>query len=265
MSEKSTAKPYRLGIALSGGGARGFAHVGALRAIEEAGLKPDVIAGVSAGSVVAVLYSAGVPFHKMMKLFSQARFRDFCELKIRGGGFFKIDKFKRHIKKAIPEIDNIEDLPIPTFIGATDFDHGVPVAFDHGPILERMAASCSIPIIFQPVEIDGVRYVDGGVLHNIPAWILRDKCETLIGINCSPLDNRRTKNSIIEVGIRAYNLMLKGNVREDMGLCDIPIEIPEMVDYKTFDLKAINNVYLRGYTATRHALQKAGLMDKRKK
>lgn len=263
MSDSTSQKPYRLGIALSGGGARGFAHVGALKALSEAGIKPDVLAGVSAGSVVAVLYSAGLPFSKILKLFSQARFRDFCEFKIKGGGLFRIDKFKRHIAKAIPDFKNLEDLPIPTYIGATDFDNGVPVAFENGPIMERMVASCSIPIIFQPVTIDGVRYVDGGVLHNIPAWILRDKCEKLIGINCSPLDNRKTKNSIFEVGMRAYSLMLKGNVADDMALCDMQIEIPEMVDYKTFDLKAINTAYLRGYTTTRQILKEHGYLMSR--
>lgn len=263
MSEDKPTKPYRIGIALSGGGARGFAHVGALKAISEAGITPDVIAGVSAGSVVAVLYSAGMPFNKMMKIFSHAKFRNFCDFKLRGGGLFRIDKFQKHIRKAIPGFDNIEQLPIPTYICATDLDNGIPVAFSQGNIFERMVASCSIPILFQPVEIDGIRYVDGGVLHNVPSWILRDKCDFLIGINCSPLDNRPTKNSIFDVGIRTYNLMLKGNVKDDMDICDLAIEIPDMVDYKTFDLKAIDNVYLRGYTATRFALQQAGIMPKR--
>lgn len=265
MSVETTNRPYRIGIALSGGGARGFAHVGALKAITEAGIKPDVIAGVSAGSVVAVLYAAGLPFHRMMKIFSRSKFRDFCEFKLRGGGLFRIDKFKNHIRKAIPGYENIQDLPIPTYICATDLDNGREVAFTEGDIFERMIASCSIPLIFQPVEIGGVRYVDGGVMHNVPSWAIRDKCDILIGINCSPLDNRKVKNSIFDIGIRTYNLMLKGNVKDDMSLCDIAVEIPDMVDYKTFDLKAIDNVYLRGYTATRHALQQAGLLKTRRK
>lgn len=264
MSEELSQKPKRVGIALSGGGARGFAHVGALKAISEAGIVPDVIAGVSAGSVVAVMYAAGLPFHKMMKIFSRAKFRDFCQFKMRGGGLFRIDRFKDHIRKAIPAYERIEQLPIPTYICATDLDNGTPKAFDSGEIFERMIASCSIPMLFQPVEIDGVRYVDGGVLHNVPSWVLRDKCDILIGINCSPLDNRSTKSSIFDIGIRTYNLMLKGNVKDDMELCDLAIEIPDMVDYKTFDLKDINNVYLRGYTATRHALKQAGLMKPRR-
>lgn len=259
MSAESNQKPYRLGVALSGGGAKGFAHVGALRALEEAGLRPDVIAGVSAGAVVAVLYSAGLSDREMLRMFQKAKFRDFCEIKFRGG-LFKIDKFKSHLRKAIPGFRNIEDLPIPTYIGATDLDNGTAVEFHEGDIFERVAASCSVPILFNPTVIDGTRYVDGGVMHNVPTWILRDKCRCLIAVNCSPLpDNRPGRNSILEVGLRTYHLMLKGNVKDDMALCDIAVEIPEMAGYRTFDLKEINNVYLRGYTAARQALQKAGL------
>ncbi|MDE7396754.1 MAG: patatin-like phospholipase family protein, partial [Muribaculum sp.] len=87
-------RPYRLGVALSGGGARGFAHAGALKAIEEAGLKPDVIAGVSAGSVVAVLYAAGVSPDNILRLFSERGFSDFATIKPGAGGLFRADKFK---------------------------------------------------------------------------------------------------------------------------------------------------------------------------
>ncbi len=251
----NTQKPYRLGVALSGGGARGFAHVGALKAIEEAGLKPDVIAGVSAGSVVAILYAAGVPLDNIVKLFANLKFRDFCELNVRGGGFFKFDKFRAHIRRAIGDkYRRLEDLNIPVYIGTTDFDNGVPVAFNEGPIFDIMAASCSIPIVFHPVVIDGVRYVDGGVLRNMPSWIIRDNCDKLIGVNCSPLDNRRTKNSIFEIGLRTYNLMAKSNQAADMAICDLAVSIPEIASYKVFNLKQINQVYIRGYAATKKLL-----------
>lgn len=252
-------KRFKLGVALSGGGARGFAHVGALKAIEEAGLKPDVIAGVSAGSVVAILYAAGVPLDRIVKLFADVKFKDLCELTVKGGGIFKIDRFKKLVKQAIGDFENLEDLKIPVYIGATDLDNGIPVEFHSGSIFDAMVASCSIPILFKPVVIDGVRYVDGGVLRNMPSWIIRDKCENLIGVNCSPLVNRRTKNSLFEVGVRTYNLMAKANQREDMALCDLAIEIPEIAAYKVFNLKEINQVYIRGYASTRKLLKERNL------
>lgn len=93
--------PYRLGVALSGGGARGFAHVGALKALEEAGMKPDVIAGVSAGAVAAVMYAAGVPLDEMLSLFTSTKFTDFARPSlIHGDGMFSLMRFKQFIEEA---------------------------------------------------------------------------------------------------------------------------------------------------------------------
>lgn len=256
MPEMSTSpKPYRLGIALSGGGARGFAHIGALKAIEEAGLKPDVIAGVSAGAVAGVLYAAGVPLDKITPLFSKTKFSDFCKLSIRdGGGLFKLTGLKKFMVK-VTGVENLEDLRIPTYLGVTDFDNGVPTEFHEGPLGDRVAASCSIPIVFQPVRIDGVNYVDGGVLRNLPAWIIRDKCEKLIGINVSPLTNYRYKRSMMDVAMRSYNLMAKSNQESDMRICDLVIKTPEIASYQVFNLKDIKKVYLSGYAAAHKAIK----------
>ena len=253
------SRPHRLGVALSGGGARGFAHAGALLAIEEAGLKPDIIAGVSAGSVIAVLYAAGVQPKRMVELFLQGGFTDFAELNFGGGGLFRIERFKRFILRAIGGEKNLEDLRIPTYIGVTDLDNGVPAEFHTGPLGDRMIASCSIPIVFRPVTIDGVQYVDGGVLRNHPAWIIRDKCDLLIGVNVSPLREAPSTNSILNVAMRTYNLMAKANQSIDMAMCDISIQTPELTHYKVFNLKDIKKVFLSGYIHTRRALRKAGL------
>ncbi len=258
-AQSSGPKPYKLGLALSGGGARGFAHAGALMAIEEAGLKPDVIAGVSAGSVIAVLYAAGVTPLRMADIFARTGFRDFAELSLGAGGLFKIEKFKEFILRSLGDYRRLEELPIPTYLGATDFDHGLPVAFSEGEIGPAMMASCSIPIVFQPVEIDGVKYVDGGVLRNHPAWILRDKCELLIGVNVSPLKKAPRYKSIIEVALRTYNIMAKANQAVDMALCDISVQTPEIADCAVFDLKNIKRIFLSGYIHTRAALIEAGM------
>ena len=246
---------YRLGIALSGGGARGFAHIGALKALTEAGYKPDVIAGVSAGSVAAVLYSAGVPCDEIMNFFASAKFSDFCTFSIRNGeGVFSLAKFKKFIEKKCG-FSRLEDLPIPTYVGATDLDRGIPAEFHTGPLGERVMASCSIPVVFRPVKIDGVNYVDGGVLRNLPAWTIRDKCERLIGINCSPLTSFKYKKSFFEIAMRTYNLMAKANQLEDMKLCDHVIITPDLANYQVFNLKDINKVFLSGYAAAHRAIK----------
>lgn len=250
---------YRLGVALSGGGARGFAHAGALLALEHAGLRPDVIAGVSAGSVVAVMYAAGVEPIAIAQHFATSGVRDFTELALGSGGLVSIDKFGDHVLSALGGITRIEELRIPTYIGATDLDAGKPVVFSGGEIKPRMLASCSIPIVFRPVEIDGVNYVDGGVLRNHPAWLIRDKCRVLIGVNVSPLIPEGEYKSIVRVALRTYNLMSKANQDQDMAMCDISIQTPEIADMAPFDLKHIKDAFMSGYIQTRKALIDAGL------
>ena len=256
LSEDDRPKPpYRLGVALSGGGARGFAHVGALKALEEAGMKPDVIAGVSAGSVAAVLYAAGVPLDEMLSLFTSTKFSDFARPSmIHGEGMFSLERFKQFIEDATG-VDRLENLKIPTYVGVTDLDHGEPAEFHEGPLGERVMASCSIPIVFPPVEIDGIHYVDGGVLRNLPAWIIRDKCEKLIGINVSPLRTFEYKKSFFDIGMRTYNLMTKANQQQDMDVCDHVIITPELIHYQVFNLKDIHKAYLSGYAAAHRAIR----------
>lgn len=250
-------KPYRIGVALSGGGARGFAHAGALKALGELGVKPDIIAGVSAGSVVSVLYSSGMSPEAMVELFAGLKFSDLCSLGVPKDGFFKQDGFRRLIADNVA-VRNIEDLPIRTVICATDMDHGEAVAFESGAIAERVSASCSIPIVFKPVKIDGVRYIDGGVLHNLPAWAIRERCKYLIGLNCSSLPRKRYKDTLLDIAHASYNLAVKTNTRQDMALCDIAIEMPSLAEYKVFNLKEINRVFRQGYEITMGAMTAAG-------
>lgn len=256
---KSGGTSPRLGIALSGGGARGFAHAGALAAIEEAGHRPDILAGVSAGSIVATLYAAGLTPKQFLDIFSKESFTKLVDFRPHKGGFFSMAPFKKFLLKNLGQYKNLEDLPIPVYLGVTDFTNGIPDEFHTGAIADRVIASCSIPITFPPVIINGIEYVDGGVLRNHPAWIIRDKCDFLIGINVSPLSSKKKNDSFWSVAMRTYNLMAKANQRNDMSLCDINVATTEIAHYAPFDLRYINNVYMSGYLHTRKALRDAGL------
>ena len=252
---------YPLGVALSGGGARGVAHAGALKALEEAGLKPDIISGVSAGSVVAVLYAAGASPDAIKEMFRGVNFSDFTKLALGTGGLFSMEPFRRYISRALRRFSRIEDLPMPTYIGATNFDEGRPEVFTSGNLSMCVAASCSIPIVFPPVVINGVRYVDGGVLRNLPAWMIREKCHRLIGINVSPAGKAdRLANNIVANAIRAYTLLAKSNVVHDKELCDILVQTDSLVHHKVFDLKDINSIFKSGYLAMKAELDKHKLI-----
>lgn len=253
-------KPYRLGVCLSGGGARGFAHIGAMRALRELGLVPDIIAGVSAGSVVAAFYSAGLlnddGNDPLLNLFTDASFRDFAEMHVPRESFFSLNRFEAHLRRLIP-YRNIEDLPMKTVIGATDLDLGMKKAFTEGPLAERIVASCSIPIVFEPVTIDGHRYVDGGVLHNMPSWAIRHLCDRLIGINCSPMYRSTPAKNIIEIAQRSYALMSKHNVIPDLEICDIVVNLTEVADHQAFDLNSLSLLVEAGYLTTLRTLRSA--------
>lgn len=255
-------KPYRLGIALSGGGARGFAHAGALKALEEAGIKPDVVAGVSAGAVVAVMHGAGISPEQMVRLFSnhKAHFSDFTRLCLGSPGLFSPSRFRRYIMDAVAPVTDFEHLSIDTYIGVTNLTTGRPCEFHSGPLADVMMASCSIPIIFKPVKIGADLYVDGGDLHNMPSWIIAGKCDRLIGVNVSPVRELRRRPNLADVALRSYQLMSKSSVPEDMSLCDIKVEVEGLEPYSTFGLKAIDAIYKKGYMAMKRALDDYGAM-----
>lgn len=250
--------PYTVGLALSGGGARGFAHAGAIKAMLEVGLVPQVVAGVSAGSVVAVMHAAGIPSDEMLDMFAELKMTDLCEWKIPKEGFFSLDRFKTFLARHI-KYERIEQLPLPTIVCATNFETGRKVAFNRGPLVDCVAASCCIPIVFKPIRIGGERYVDGGVIANLPAWAIRDKCRFLVGVNCSPLTRGPVGDSLISIAMRSYELMAKNNALHDMEMCDMVIRTDDIARYKVFDLKGIEGVYRQGYEDTMRYFSSRGV------
>lgn len=246
-----------LGVAFSGGGARGFCHVGVMKAFSVFGIRPNVISGVSAGSIAAVLYAAGLTVEEITECFtSQHKFGDFTDFTIPKESFFKLNRFARLLESWLP-VKYLEELSLPTVVCATDFDHGKSVGWSKGEIVPRVVASCSIPIIFPPVKINGIHFVDGGVLRNLPAWAIRRYCKTLIGSNCSPLDHHyHYTGSITQLALRSYQLTTKANTLQDLQLCDIIIRPDHVANISTFDLSAIPKAIDLGYEAACRTLDR---------
>lgn len=247
---------HRVGIAFSGGGARGLSHIGVLLAMEKFGIKPDIISGVSAGSIAAVMYASGMNPLDMRQCFvDYNKFADFREWTVPKDGIFKLTKFAKLLSEWLP-VNRLEDLQIPTIVCATNIDRGTQVGWSKGEIVPRVIASCSIPIIFTPVTINGSHYIDGGVLHNLPAWAIRKHCDILYGSNCSPLkQDYKYKDSMIEIALRTYHLSSKANVLQDVRLCDYVITPGDMSGHKTFDLSMIDEAIRLGYDSTCRMLE----------
>lgn len=250
-------KDTTVGLALSGGGAKGFSHIGVLMAFERSGIKPDIMSGVSAGSIASVLYGAGLRPSDIIKCFTDAsKFADFTEWSIPKEGFMKLDRFGRLLEEWLP-VTHLEELQIPTVVCATDLDHGKSVGWSKGEIVPRVIASCSVPIVFNPKVINGVHYVDGGVLRNLPAWAIRPYCRTLYGSNCSPVrDYSPGSKTLIDIAYRSYHLMNKANVPQDIRLCDHVIQVSDISHVSIFDLTALQKGVTAGYEAAMRVLDR---------
>lgn len=249
-------KKYRIGLALSGGGAKGFAHIGALRLMEEYNIVPDVIAGTSAGSIAGVLFADGYSSAEIQEIFTGRELSEFARLKFPKDGLLDSERFRRFLEKHL-RARRFEELKIPLVVVATDLDNGRSHEFRKGPIADAVAASCSIPVVFSPVEIDGVHYVDGGVFRNFPVSVIRRECEYVIGVNVSPFIPARYRPTIIGIAERSFHYLFRANTIEDRRLCDVLIETEEAGTYRTFDLESVAAIADIGYDAAVAAFNKA--------
>lgn len=247
----------QLGIAFSGGGARGFSHIGVVLALEKFGIKASIVSGVSAGAIAAALYGAGLNGASMRECFKEhLRISDFRDWIVPRDGLMGLHKFEKMLQEWLP-VSKLEEMSIPTVICATDLARGKSIGFTSGEIGKAVIASCSIPVLFSPVRINGNYYVDGGVLRNLPAWAIRKNCDILVGSNCSPLDrNFKHKRSLISVALRSYQLMMKANVLQDLELCDFIIQNQNLSQYSTFSVAAMDKIILEGYDAASPVIEK---------
>lgn len=240
-------KKYKIGLVLSGGGAKGFAHAGVLQALEEAGIRPDIIAGTSAGSIVGAFYAAGLSPKQICEEFIKHDKKDFLNLSgLRfGAGIFSHKDTLNFLQQSLP-VQNFEDLQLPLRIVATDFDNGTYHVFDQGELAPRIMASCCVPIFFEPIVIDGVHYVDGGLFKNFPVSVIREECDFIIGVNVSPLVSEY-KDNLKFIAERSYQYISKANTVDDKAACDLLIEVEEALKYGMFDLENALQIFEIGY------------------
>ncbi|MBK5720865.1 patatin-like phospholipase family protein [Dysgonomonas sp. Marseille-P4677] len=245
-TNKST---YNLGVALSGGGAKGFAHLGVLQALNEKGLYPDIISGTSAGAFAGALYADGYTPEEIISFFKKKVFREFAEFAIPHGGFFKSEGFNTFLKKYL-KAKNFESLKFPLYVVATDIEYGESHIFKSGPLIPAVVASCSVPIVFRPVKINDHYYVDGGLLKNFPVSTIRRECRTIIGVNVSPIKKSEFRSSIKYIAERSFHYMSGSNTLLDRNLCDYLIESTSLSQYSMFDLDHVEDIFQAGYKLT---------------
>ncbi len=247
-------KRYKLGLALSGGGARGFAHCGAILALEEFGLKPDIVAGTSAGAIAGSAYCAGRTPIDIAEGFMGREFSDFASLVIPRTGFFNHESLLNLIREWTMG-KHFHELDIPMKVVACNLDKGECVAFEDGDLAMSVLASSSIPVVFKPVIIGGVCYVDGGVFRNLPVTPIREECQRVIAVDVWSASFEESKMNIIDIAMRSFSYMFNANASTDISLCDIYINLDIVQNYTMFDLNNINEIFRAGYLSTVEQLE----------
>ncbi|NLH24177.1 MAG: patatin-like phospholipase family protein, partial [Bacteroidales bacterium] len=169
-------KKYELGIAFGGGGTRGYYHAGVLKRLLELGYKPQIVAGTSVGAIVAAMYAQGLSTGSMLDAFNVLTLKDFLAPRI-PKEYLTDSKPVRLILEKTLKAKTFEELEIPLKIVATCLESGKEVVFDSGSLIDAIIASCSVPVVFPPVKIQGKHYVDGGVIRNVPVSVIRRECK----------------------------------------------------------------------------------------
>lgn len=244
----------RIGLVLSGGGAKGLAHIGVLKVLDEIGLKPDYIAGTSMGSIVGGLYALGWPADSLEKLVGEQNWIQLMADKIprrslafeekedegrlyipfpyQNGALelpsgliagHKLSALLNKLTWSAKEVDDFYKLPIPFLCIAADIERGKPVVLDTGSLSESLRASMAIPGVFTPVEIDSFLFVDGGLFNNFPVPEVEDMgADIVIGVNVSftPYDKEQLKRSLVKINEQSMFIQASEYNNRVKKLCD---------------------------------------------
>ncbi|NEX61593.1 patatin-like phospholipase family protein [Noviherbaspirillum galbum] len=247
------ARPVRIGLALGGGAARGFAHIGVIKALEAQGIVPDIVVGTSAGSLVGALYAAGndgFALQKMALEMDEATISDWSvPLFAKATGVLKGEALQNYVNRAVHDIP-IERLKIPFGAVATDLNNGHPILFRRGNTGTAVRASSAVPSVFQPVKIGDRSYVDGGLVSPVPVRFAREMgADFVIAVNISSQPDAQPSNSSLEVLLQTFAIMGQSINYYELREADVVIQ-PRLGTMKGSDFPGRNTAILAGEQAT---------------
>ena len=240
----------KIGLTLSGGGARGISHLGVLQALEEFGVKPSVLSGVSAGSIIGSLYCYGYSPKEILNYIQGISLFKSVRPAWSLSGLLSLDGLKELLLEKMPE-NSFSSLKKPFTVVATDLRKGASEHFSEGDLIAPIMASCCIPGIFNPIAINGSLYVDGGVLDNLPTSAIRNKCDFLIGVNCNFIGNDFDAKNLKTVIERSMLMSIGMNIRPSKTMCDVYIEAPGVSHISGFEIGKAKDLFDIGYEFTK--------------
>ena len=239
----------RIGIALGGGGTRGFAHLGALKALEENGIVPDIISGTSAGAIIGSLLATGKSPDEIFDVIRENKLTDFAKISLPTNGFMSLDHLQTQFESLIPG-DDFSKLDRPLYVAVTNLLTGKVEYLSEGSVSLAVKASSSIPILFSPVEINGQWYVDGGLLDNLPVEPLLGQCSKIIAIDIMPLEKMEKVEGLPEIAARSFQISVRGHKEERTKTCDLVLRLEELVGYHILDTDHVDEIFNIGYKHT---------------
>jgi len=247
------------GLVLSGGGSRGIAHIGAIKALEEYDFEITHLAGTSAGAVVGALYASGRGWEEILDFFKSVDLFSFSNYAWDKPGFVDTEKFYEHFASMLKE-DSFEALSLPLYVTATDILEGSLKIFSTGELIRPVLASAAFPGIFAPVGIGESYYVDGGVINNFPVELLAPHCEEVIGVFVGPIEKVKIEDlkhsfNILE---RAFRIRNACDSAAKLSQCQIAICPQGLQAFRTFSLKEVDKIFRIGYRTAIRALKEAG-------
>ena len=241
----------KTGLVLSGGGVRGVAHLGALKALHEMGIRPSLVSGTSAGSIVGAMYAAGHPLDAILDFFKNTPIFKASRFATLKPGLMDSDKFRPILQEYFPE-DDFAALKMKCYVTATDIIHGRSRTFSEGQIIGPLLASCAVPVVFTPVEIDGILYTDGGALNNFPIEPLSGQCDSIVGVDVHPLKEISPKEikNVLAVMERMTQLSVYYHSVQKHHLCNIIIAPQSLARFGMFDRSSFDEIFEVGYEET---------------
>jgi len=237
-----------IGLVLSGGGARGIAHLGVLQALEETGLPPDIISGVSAGALIGALYAGGYKPKQLLELVKSYSKLNLANIIQSPLGLFSSSGLLHFLNETI-RVDDFDHLQIPLYVTATDMLSNSSVSFSKGLLFQPIIGSAAIPGLFSLVEITGYKLADGGILNNLPVECILDKCDRIIGVNVNNFQNdTRTQLGRMQLLDKSFHLSIAAQVAINGQQCSLLLE-PPVCQFSMFDMNNADSLFRAGYNS----------------
>ena len=256
---KPPPRPPRIGLALGGGAARGFAHIGVIQVLEENGIRPDVVAGTSAGSLVAALYASGKNGTELGALAEAMDESAFTDWAFPGRGVIRGEALARYVREQTGGI-RIEQMRIPLGIVATDLDSGLGILFQAGDPGVAVRASSAVPAVFQPVRIGAHEYVDGGLVAPVPVRYARQMgAELVIAVDISAAPDGNATGDAMRMLLQTFAIMGRSINSFELRDADVVLR-PKLANVGGADFSARKRSILAGREAA--LAQLAGLRER---